>query len=76
MGDGTGGTEKQIGTTTTAYDCSALVRRIEPSANGATWGDDQSRRGECFAEYGATGTNTNRIWKTCLFKGNLLRFSK
>ena len=68
MGDGTGGTEKQIGTTTTAYDCSALVRRIEPSANGATWNTDR----KCYAEFGATSNSGNQYWRTCLFDSKLL----
>ena len=64
MGDGTGGTEKYIGTTTTDDKCADLVQNKEPNANGATWG-----RGECYAEFDAAGINDNERWRTCLFKG-------
>ena len=72
MGDGTGGTEKPVGTTTTKYECADFVRKQEPSANGATWGN-----GRCYAEFGATGNNGNRNWQTCLFpKGQSLWFPR
>ena len=64
MGDGIGGTEKLIGKTTNEDECADLVRRIEPSANGVTWGG-----GECYAEFEATGNNDNDKWLTCLFQG-------
>ena len=64
VGDGIGGTNRRIGTTTTEDRCARLVRIKEPSANGATWADK-----ECWAEFGATGSDGNSAWRTCLFNG-------
>ena len=69
VGDGIGGTEKQIGKTDTENECADLVLSKESSANGATWGT-----GKCFAEFGATEINGAPSWRTCLFKGNILWF--
>ena len=72
MGDGIGGTDKKIGTTTTENECAVLVRENEPSANGATWGSS------CYAEFGATGTDGSDYWRTCLFdfQGSSMIFKK
>ena len=69
VGDGTGGTEKEIGSTSTEGECASLVLRKEPSANGATW--EVATSGSCYAEFRATGNNGNSDWRTCLFKGQL-----
>ena len=66
-GGGVGGKEKRLATTTTEDQCADLVRRQQPNANGATWGD-----GECFAEFGATGNDGDKNWRTCVFEGRLL----
>ena len=63
VGDGIGGTNRRIGTTTTEDRCARLVRIKEPSANGATWGDKN-----CWAEFGATGNDGNNAWQTCFFQ--------
>ena len=68
MGEGIGGTDKKIGTTTTENECAVLVREKEPSANGATWGSS------CYAEFGATGTNFEDAWQTCRFEGRFIVF--
>ena len=71
-GDGTGGTEERLGVTDTDTECEDRVLRDEPSANGATWGTDGSKK--CFAEFGATGRNDDGNLRTCIFKGQLLCF--
>ena len=54
-GDGTGGSETYLGTTTGAKDCEKMVRDKKSTANGATWGHSNGR---CYAEFGMTGA----IW--------------
>ena len=69
-GDGTGGTEKYLKTTTSKEDCESHVLATEGTANGATWGPSNKK---CYAEYGMTGHNTLSDWMTCtLIKGTLL----
>ena len=64
-GDGIGGTEEYIGNTATDNQCADLVTAKKPTANGATWGNQK-----CYAEFGATGKNFARSWRTCLFEGS------
>ena len=63
-GDGSGGTEKLVGQTSTEEECANLVMKTEPNANGATW-----EGGECYAEYEAIGVSSNDQRRTCLFGG-------
>lgn len=63
-GDGTGGTETQIGNAESAQACAALVLETDPTANGATFSTDGT--GECFAEFGMTGRNGASSWESCL----------
>ena len=57
MGDGTGGTEKELTTTQSKERCEAYVKANEPSANGVTWGTTDKK---CYAEYSMTGTCQTR----------------
>jgi len=61
-GDGVGGTERHIGSTTTREKCVELVVAKYPSANGVTWGGGK----RCYAEFGATGRSDNPPYQTCL----------
>ena len=80
-GYGTGGSKKGVGRTYTEHQCANLVRSKEPSANGATWMVMKNSMSclqlnchTCFAQFGSTGTDSNRLARTCLFKGKLLFF--
>jgi len=66
--DGTGGSENKIGMTDSFAECAALVKTTKPTANGVTWGEGESRRGECYAEFGQTGCRTNNaaMWTNCM----------
>ena len=72
-GDGIGGTEKKLGATATREECISMVKNREPTANGATFGG--YGEGNCFAEFGMTGSNSNPIYQTCLFGNHFLSFS-
>ena len=64
MGDAVGNTYKKLGQTTTDDECADLVRSKEPMANGASRGQVT---GPCYAIFGATGTDCNSDFQTCLF---------
>ena len=64
MGNATGGTEIEMGTTTSKECCVDLVRKTEPNATGVTWGG-----GKCYAKFGATGVDGSDKLQSCLFKG-------
>ena len=75
MGDGIGGTEffeKFIGHASTDQECLDLVRMLEPNANGAS--RYQLSPYSCFAEFAATGSNSDSTYRTCLFTGQLTLF--
>ena len=68
-GDGTGGTEKMIGTFSGPKECvdkCKIYKNNGQSANAATV--DSVTRKKCYCEFGATGKNSNNNWKTCMFK--------
>ena len=47
-----------------------MVRTQQPSANGVTYGTASgSFAKKCYAELGATDTNTDTDWQTCLLGG-------
>ena len=66
VGDGVGGTETQIATTDNREQCAALVYNHYPTANGATYSNNNDTK--CYAEFEATGNNGNILWQTCLFR--------
>jgi len=63
-GDGTGGPETRVTTTSSAAACATYVRQHRPLANGATWGANSH---ECYAEFQMTGQNSNTAYRTCSF---------
>lgn len=78
-GDGSGGTEANVGSAASAADCAAMVAREEPTANGATFPTteiilDSTRwsstltgdQGLCYAEFGMTGSSASSGWQTCM----------
>ena len=65
IGDGTGGTEVRVGSSTSAQACATLVQQTEPSANGATYSN--SGGAECYAEFGMTGENDSTSWQSCMW---------
>jgi hypothetical protein len=65
QGDGTGGSEQNIGTATSNADCYAMVLAQQPTANGATVSTDGAYT--CFAEFGMSGNNNAGAYNTCQF---------
>lgn len=63
-GDGTGGTEANVGDAATAAECTAMVLREQPDANGVTFSNTGGTG--CYAEFGMTGSNDNESWQTCM----------
>merc|ERR1712004_303990 len=63
--DGSGGTEKKLGMVDSFDDCVSLVLASEPTADGVTWGEGDTRRGECYAEFGQTGCRDVDVWTNC-----------
>ena len=63
-GDGYGGSERHLGSASSAEACVVMVREREPTANGATYpvGGGTS----CFAEFGMTHAG-GTSWQTCMF---------
>ena len=68
IGDGTGGTEKELGTAANREACIKMVKSREPSANGATCSKGLGPC-KCYAEFGMTGSDGSASWQTCRFKG-------
>lgn len=63
-GDGTGGSETQIGSAESAQACAALVLETEPTANGATYSTEGT--GECYAEFGMAFIYPGATsWESC-----------
>jgi len=62
QGDGIGGTETYIGYASSAANCIQLVKEQAPSANGATYGDEN-----CYAEFGMNGAAAFPSYTTCQF---------
>ena len=47
-----------------------MVKTQQPSANGVTYGAASGCCPKnCYAEFDATGADTNANWQTCLFVG-------
>ena len=67
-GDGQGGTEKKLGESANREECIEMVKINEPTANGATF-PNSAGPGECYAEFGMTGSIANSDWQTCFFDG-------
>ena len=72
-GDGIGGQEKKLKHTSTREECVKLVIKTQPKANGVTYESQKyfQPNGEvggnkCYAEFGATGTNGDSSWQTCI----------
>ena len=74
--DGNGEEEKQLRNATTnvplvvdsTEECVALVKDLEPEANGATWGRTvNSTFGECYAEFNQTTAIPNADYNSVLF---------
>jgi hypothetical protein len=68
IGDGKGVSAKEIylGRSTDVYECEKLVKQKQPTANGATFGGKNKL---CYAEFNMTTRNTNKKWKSKIFKG-------
>ena len=66
-GDAAGRREKKIGSKKYAYQCAAMVKTNEPTANGMTW----STNGNCYAEFGATiiPRGSCSSCSSCIFSG-------
>merc|ERR1719463_414898 len=62
IGDGTGGTEKYLGSALTKEACVTMVKEREPTANGVTYATSGTA---CYAEFGMTGRNSAASWQTC-----------
>ena len=65
-GDGTGGSEKHLGTAANREQCIGMVKSREPTANGATF-PNRRGSGSCYAEFRMTGPNSSTSWQTCRF---------
>ena len=64
-------TEHNLGETVTPHECTAMVLRNFPHANGAKWGYGIDQHGSCWAQFGATGHHVplptwNGKWISCL----------
>ncbi|XP_057313801.1 uncharacterized protein LOC130655119 [Hydractinia symbiolongicarpus] len=69
IGDGSGGTEVNIGYKRTASACinaCAEKRSTNPKINGVTIPSKTADKFKCYCEIGMTATNRNSKWKTCL----------
>ena len=75
IGDGKGASSKEIylGRSTDVYECEKLVKQKQPTANGATFGGKNKL---CYAEFNMTTRNTNKKWKSKIFKGKKAVVSK
>jgi hypothetical protein len=75
IGDGKGVSAKEIylGRSTDVYECEKLVKQKQPTANGATFGGKNKL---CYAEFNMTTRNTNKKWKSKIFKGKKAVVSK
>ena len=75
IGDGKGVSSKEIylGRSTDVYECEKLVKQKRPTANGATFGGKNKL---CYAEFNMTTRNTNKKWKSKIFKGKKAVVSK
>jgi hypothetical protein len=66
-GDGTGGTEKSVAPGSASEKaCIQEVKKLQPTANGAT---RSPTTGACYAEFGMTGQTTGKGWRTCKWGG-------
>ena len=67
MGDGTGGTETQVGNAANEAACVTMVQNSlqAAGANGATFNGDAESGGLCYAEFGMTGRNGSPDWQSC-----------
>eukprot|EP00929_Paragymnodinium_shiwhaense_P021717 TRINITY_DN14093_c0_g1_i2.p1 TRINITY_DN14093_c0_g1~~TRINITY_DN14093_c0_g1_i2.p1 ORF type:complete len:1167 (-),score=203.12 TRINITY_DN14093_c0_g1_i2:577-4077(-) len=63
-GDGAGGAEEYIGTSPSEAECADLVRSTRPSANGVTYGPDDT---DCYAEWGMNSRSDSPTWRSCIF---------
>ena len=70
VGDTTGGEEQEVTGAKTEQDCAANVRLYKPHATGATW---QPSTKWCWGEFGNTIDSSSAKYRTCLFKGRLIR---
>ena len=70
IGDAKGGSDKHIGSSTSATKCARMVREMEATANGASYGTN----GMCWAEFDAvsTGPVGDGSLLTCLFSSNFI----
>ena len=70
-GIGKGGKRTKVGNFDSSEECAFYVRNYEPYANGASYKSTQNEiselRGECFAEFEATGKKSKKHYQTCLF---------
>ena len=70
-GIGKGGNRTKVGNFDSSEECAFYVRNYEPYANGASYKSTQNEiselRGECFAEFEATGKKSKKHYQTCLF---------
>jgi len=64
-GTGPGSSEKRLDDTETFDECVQLVLVSEPTADGVTWGEGESRKGECYAEFVQTGCRSSSPWTNC-----------
>ena len=65
IGDGISSKEIYLGRSTDVYECEKLVKQKQPTANGATFGGKNKL---CYAEFNMTKRNTNKEWKSKIFK--------
>jgi hypothetical protein len=67
VGDGTGGTEANLGTVSSMTECVELVRSSDPNANGATMSNPANGGSSfsCYKELGQTGDNDSTSWVNC-----------
>ena len=63
VGDGTGGSERNIGQANSQAQCLEMVRAQCPDANGATM--PSSGSGGCYCEYSWVASNGAASWQTC-----------
>lgn len=67
-GDGSGGTEVNIGYKDTIKDCiiaCAERKKENPKINGVTIPSKISGKVNCYCEIGMTGSNGGSSWQTC-----------
>ena len=66
-GDGNGQREEYLSDERSAEECAQYVKMMRPSANGATYGEEQW---DCYAEFGMTAVlleDAYGIYKSCMF---------